>query len=169
VPLGQLWSTGPIYSQYRLYIYWLYIAAYRPCGADILRCAPSWHGLRDWHTGSTRSLTAYGRQALKELVFKQSHASLLLSKVERGRFAFAGALDLLELSGGAQLIITPLMLICVDPQRTRHALWTLPMRLVLSAHMATSEERRALTAQLEVSLVLALPSSALLRASMCIV
>ena len=85
-------------------------------------------------------------------MFKQSHASLLLSKVERGRFAFAGALDLLELSGGAQLIITPLMLICVDPQRTRHAMWTLHMRLVLSAQMATPEERAVLTVQLEVPL-----------------
>ena len=88
-------------------------------------------------------------KALKELVLKQSHASLLLSKVERGRFAYAGALDLLELSGGAQLIITPLMLICVDPQHTRQAMWTVPMHHVLSAQIASTEERKSLSEQLE--------------------
>jgi hypothetical protein len=44
---------------------------------------------------------------------KQSHASLLLSKVERGRFSLGGARDVLDLLGGGQLILTPLLLICL--------------------------------------------------------
>ena len=52
-------------------------------------------------------------RALRDLVLKQSHASQLLSKVERGRFTLGGARDVLDLLGGGQLILTPLLLICL--------------------------------------------------------
>ena len=80
-------------------------------------------------------------KALKDLVFKQSHASQLLSKVDRGRLTLGGALDLLDLSGGAQLLVTPLLLICIDPHEPRRSLWTVSMRHVLSAHIPSQDER----------------------------
>jgi len=88
-------------------------------------------------------------KALKELVFKQSHASQLLSKVQRGHLSLGGALDVLDLAGAAQLILTPLLLICVDPLQPHRALWTISMRHVLSAHIPSDQERLRLSSQLE--------------------
>ena len=71
-----------------------------------------------------------------------------MSKVDRGRLTLGGALDLIDLCGGAQLILTPLVLICVDPKHPRRALWTVSMRHILSAHVPPVGQRAQLIAQL---------------------
>lgn len=70
--------------------------------------------------------------------------------MERGRLALCGALDLLDLFGGPQLIFTPVYLICVDPLQPRYALWTIYVRHVVCAQIVSQDERVVLSEQLEV-------------------
>ena len=91
-------------------------------------------------------------QALKELVFKQSHASLLLSKVERGQLALGGAIDVLELCSGGQLVLTPIYIICLDPVRPRQALWKVAMRHVISVHIASEQDRASMCEMIQLAM-----------------
>lgn len=73
--------------------------------------------------------------------------------MDRGRLTLGGALDLLDLSGGAQLLVTPLLLICIDPHQPRRSLWTVSMRHVLCAHIPSQDERVELSHLIQVSCI----------------
>jgi len=85
---------------------------------------------------------AFGHDSvLRPLVYKESHASQLLARVDGGRFAGYGAVDYFELWGGGHLIVTPLYLVCMEARNTRKALWSVPVREVLCTEHVPEEER----------------------------
>ncbi|EKX50462.1 hypothetical protein GUITHDRAFT_151157 [Guillardia theta CCMP2712] len=83
-------------------------------------------------------------KALKPLVYQQSHAIQVLMKIDGGKYSMGGAIDVFDLAAGGQLIITPLYLVCVHPRSPKHALWSLPMREILFAEIATPEDEKNL-------------------------